>query len=141
MMEQQGVALGGEQSGSIVFLEHMPTADGLLTALQLLDVLCSTGKKVSELAAAVTRYPQVLMNVPGPADNGEKRRFLDSDGLLSAVSEAERLLGGNGRVLVRASASEPVIRVLVEAPTGVQAEELARNLTETIERLTKKGSS
>jgi len=141
MMEQQGVALGGEPSGSIVFLEHMPTADGLLTALQLLDILCSTGKKVSELAGAVTRYPQVLMNVPGPADNAEKRRFLDSDGLMSAVEEVERLLGGDGRVLVRASASEPVFRVLVEAPTGAQAEELARNLAETIERLTKKGSS
>jgi len=141
LMEQQGVKLGGEQSGSIVFLEHMPTADGLLTALQLMDVLCATGKKVSELASMVTRYPQVLMNVPGPGDNAEKRRFLESEALCSAVEEVERLLGDNGRVLVRASGSEPVFRVLVEAPTGAQAEEAARNLSETIERLTKKGVS
>lgn len=141
LMEQQGLRLGGEQSGSIVFLEHMPTADGLLTALQLMDVICATGRKVSELASVVTRYPQVLMNVPGPADNAEKLRFLSCEALCSAVKEVERLLGKDGRVFVRASASEPVFRVLVEAPTGAQAEEAARNLSETIERLTKKGGS
>ncbi len=141
MMQSQGVSLGGEQSGSICFLEHMPAADGLLTALQLLNVLFRTGKKVSELAAMVTRYPQVLINVPGPVEQDEKRRFLVSEALLSAVRAAEEGLGGDGRILVRASGSEAILRILVEAPTGALAEETARNLAKTIETLTKKGVS
>ncbi|MBQ7566010.1 MAG: phosphoglucosamine mutase [Oscillospiraceae bacterium] len=137
MMQREGMCLGGEQSGHTIFLDHMTTGDGQLTALQLLQYLCRTGKKASELTRAVEQYPQVLVNVSGPHDNAEKAKLLKNDKLQAAIREAEAALGGEGRILVRASGTEALIRVMVEARTQSVAEETAQSIAKTVEILQK----
>ena len=127
MMQREGMALGGEQSGHIIFLEHMTTGDGQLAALQLLSILAQSGRRASELASAVTRYPQVLLNVR-VGGNDEKKAIMESPLLGEAIRKAEAGLGGNGRVLVRASGTEPLIRVMVEAGSEQTARETAETL-------------
>ena len=136
MMQREGMALGGEQSGHIIFLEHMTTGDGQLAALQLLSILAQSGRKASELASAVTRYPQVLLNVR-VGGNDEKKAIMESPLLGEAIRKAEAGLGGNGRVLVRASGTEPLIRVLVEAGSEQTARETAETLVHAVENLQK----
>ncbi len=128
-MEADDLALGGEQSGHIIFRDLATTGDGLLTGVQLLDVVSRSGVALATLAAAaMTRLPQVLRNV----------RVARPDGLAaaapvrSAVARAEAELGSAGRVLLRPSGTEPVIRVMVEAPTAEQAAELAERLSEAV---------
>jgi phosphoglucosamine mutase len=125
-MRADGLALGGEQSGHVVLAEHATTGDGILTALHLLARVASSGKSLAELASAVVRLPQVLVNV----------RVADRDAALAALaplSEAESAaLGNAGRVLVRASGTEPLVRVMVEAPTAGQAAEIAERLAAAI---------
>jgi len=135
LMQKEDMRLGGEQSGHIIFLDHMTTGDGQLAALQFLDIICRTGKKVSELASLVTRYPQVLINVPGPSDNADKKLLLENENLLDAVAEAERQLAGDGRVLVRASGTEALMRVMVEAKTQEIAQSVAEHLAGIIEKM------
>ena len=136
MMQREGMALGGEQSGHIIFLEHMTTGDGQLAALQLLSILAQSGRRASELASAVTRYPQVLLNVR-VGGNDEKKAILESPLLGEAIRKAEAGLGGNGRVLVRASGTEPLIRVMVEAGSEQTARETAETLVHAVENLQK----
>ena len=136
MMQREGMALGGEQSGHIIFLEHMTTGDGQLAALQLLSILAQSGRRASELASAVTRYPQVLLNVR-VGGNDEKKAIMESPLLGEAIRKAEAGLGGNGRVLVRASGTEPLIRVMVEAGSEQTARETAETLVHAIENLQK----
>ena len=136
MMQREGMALGGEQSGHIIFLEHMPTGDGQLAALQLLSILAQSGRRASELASAVTRYPQVLLNVR-VGGNDEKKAIMESPLLGEAIRKAEAGLGGNGRVLVRASGTEPLIRVMVEAGSEQTARETAETLVHAVENLQK----
>ena len=136
MMQREGMALGGEQSGHIIFLEHMTTGDGQLAALQLLSILAQSGRKASELASAVTRYPQVLLNVR-VGGNDEKKAIRESPLLGEAIRKAEAGLGGNGRVLVRASGTEPLIRVMVEAGSEQTARETAETLVHAVENLQK----
>ena len=136
MMQREGMALGGEQSGHIIFLEHMTTGDGQLAALQLLSILAQSGRKASELASAVTRYPQVLLNVR-VGGNDEKKAIMESPLLGEAIRKAEAGLGGNGRVLVRASGTEPLIRVMVEAGSEQTARETAETLVHAVENLQK----
>ena len=136
MMQREGMALGGEQSGHIIFLEHMTTGDGQLAALQLLSILAQSGRKASELASAVTRYPQVLLNVR-VGGNDEKKAIMESPLLGEAIRKAEAGLGGNGRVLVRASGTEPLIRVMVEAGSEQKARETAETLVHAVENLQK----
>ena len=136
MMQREGMALGGEQSGHIIFLEHMTTGDGQLAALQLLSILAQSGRKASELASAVTRYPQVLLNVR-VGGNDEKKAIMESPLLGEAIRKAEAGLGGNGRVLVRASGTEPLIRVMVEAGSEQSARETAETLVHAVENLQK----
>ena len=136
MMQRGGMALGGEQSGHIIFLEHMTTGDGQLAALQLLSILAQSGRKASELASAVTRYPQVLLNVR-VGGNDEKKAIMESPLLGEAIRKAEAGLGGNGRVLVRASGTEPLIRVMVEAGSEQTARETAETLVYAVENLQK----
>ena len=136
MMQREGMALGGEQSGHIIFLEHMTTGDGQLAALQLLSILAQSGRKASELASAVTRYPQVLLNVR-VGGNDEKKAIMESQLLGEAIRKAEAGLGGNGRVLVRASGTEPLIRVMVEAGSEQTARETAETLAHAVENLQK----
>lgn len=136
MMQRGGMALGGEQSGHIIFLEHMTTGDGQLAALQLLSILAQSGRRASELASAVMRYPQVLLNVR-VGGNDEKKAIMESPLLGEAIRKAEAGLGGNGRVLVRASGTEPLIRVMVEAGSEQTARETAETLVHAVENLQK----
>ena len=112
-------SLGGEQSGHIIFLEHNTTGDGLVTALQLLAVLKRTGRTLTDLAGIMKKYPQVLVNVH--SDN--KAGLDDCQSIWDAVAAAEKELNGRGRILVRPSGTEPVVRVMVEAvdPAAAQA--------------------
>ncbi len=136
MMLREGMCLGGEQSGHIIFLEYMTTGDGQLAALQFLSILEQSDLKASALRKQIPRYPQVLHNVRVD-DNDQKTAILQSDDLVKAVQQAETVLGSDGRVLIRASGTEPLIRVMVEAGTHEQAEATARELVRTVETLQK----
>lgn len=111
-MRREGLVLGGEQSGHIIFLEHNTTGDGVLTALQLVAILKRTGQTLSEAAGVMRKFPQVLRNVRVTA----KERLAASARVREAVAEAESLLGTDGRIFVRPSGTEPLVRVLGEGP-------------------------
>lgn len=127
-MRASHVSLGGEQSGHIILLDHAGTGDGLLTALHLVNAVVSSGKPLAELAAVMVRYPQVLINVRGV----DKAKVHTSAALAAAVKRIETELGEDGRVLLRASGTEPVVRVMVEAPTSDQAERAAADLADVV---------
>jgi phosphoglucosamine mutase len=129
-MRRLGVTLGGEQSGHIVFLRHATTGDGLLTALTLLGRVRETGQPLGELAKAMTRLPQVLVNVRGVDRGGVE----GSAALVAAVAAAEAELGTEGRVLLRPSGTEPLVRVMVEAPTDARARAVATELADVVRR-------
>ncbi|GAA1618084.1 phosphoglucosamine mutase [Catellatospora bangladeshensis] len=118
-----GFSLGGEQSGHVVFTEHATTGDGVLTGLRLLARVAETGKTLAELAAVVQRLPQVLINVR-VADKGVAR----APEILAAVAAAEAQLAGTGRVLLRPSGTEPLVRVMVEASTEDVAQKIAEGI-------------
>jgi phosphoglucosamine mutase len=127
-MRRSGAALGGEQSGHVIFLDHATTGDGLLTAVRFLSLAPSTGRTVGELAAQMTAFPQVLENVrverPGEAAASEAVR--------EAVAVAEADLGARGRILVRSSGTEPVVRVMVEAESEEEARRHAASVAEAV---------
>ena len=137
LMQKEDMRLGGEQSGHIIFLDHMTTGDGQLAAVQFLSILTASGKKASELASLVTRYPQVLINVKGPHDNGEKKAVVEHPTLKALIAEIEAELEGEGRILVRPSGTEALIRVMVEAGTQETAEIAARKVADAVENLQK----
>jgi phosphoglucosamine mutase len=118
-MEAGGFSLGGEQSGHVIFRDLATTGDGILTGLQVLDVMVRSGRRLADLAAVMTRHPQVLRNVPV----GSSRSLDDASEIWDEVRAAEERLGRDGRVLVRASGTEPVVRVMVEAVTLEDAEQ------------------
>lgn len=131
-MRAHGYSLGGEQSGHVIMLEHGTTGDGVLTGLMLVARVAATQKPLSELAAVMHRLPQVLVNVKGV----DKSRVESDEGLQEAVREAEGVLAGSGRVLLRKSGTEPVVRVMVEAGTHDEAHETAHRLAGVVkERL------
>jgi phosphoglucosamine mutase len=111
-MRRGGYVLGGEQSGHIVFLNHTTTGDGILTGLQLVDIMVASGQPLSELRQVMTRYPQILENVRVT----DKRAWSTNAKIRAALTAAEARLGGNGRVLVRESGTEPIVRVMAEGP-------------------------
>jgi phosphoglucosamine mutase len=119
--------LGGEQSGHIILAEHATTGDGVLTGLQLLAVLARRGMPLAEAVKVMTRYPQVLINVPG-----DKSRAASSPHLAEAVASATEELGQSGRILVRPSGTERAIRVMVEAVEVAQAESVARRVADAV---------
>ena len=133
-MREGGYSIGGEQSGHVIFAEHATTGDGQLTAAHILQVMKRTGKKLSELADCMKIYPQVLINVKVSALG--KLRF-DSDAeIRAAIENAEAEMGGAGRVLVRVSGTEPLVRVMLEGEDETQITKLAEELAELIrERL------
>ena len=137
LMQKESMVLGGEQSGHIIFLEHMTTGDGQLAALQFLQILCQSGKTVSKLAGDIAKYPQVLINVAGPHDNGAKKALMDSDPVQASIREGEKMLAGDGRILVRASGTEALIRVMVEASTHETAQRVAEIVAATVENVQK----
>ena len=133
-MVEKGYALGGEQSGHMIFLDHATTGDGQLTALQILALLKESGKKASQVFSACPRYPQVLINVP-VADNDVKKAAMASPLLAQAVAREEEALGDEGRVLVRPSGTEALMRVMVEARSQETAQETAQRLADLIPEL------
>ncbi len=131
-MNASGFSLGGEQSGHVIMSDYATTGDGILTALHLLERMAMTGATMAELAGAMTRLPQVLVNVRGV----DKDRSATDEVLLAAVEEAEAGLGDEGRVLLRASGTEPLVRVMVEATSQVEAQAVADKLADVVrERL------
>ena len=130
-MEESGYVIGGEQSGHTIFRRYATTGDGQLTALQFLDLLCRSGKKASQLVAGCRRYPQVLVNIP-VADKAKKEAIMADADLQAAISQQEKALAGNGRILVRPSGTEALIRVMVEAQTGDEARAVAEFLANVI---------
>ncbi|MEU4288678.1 phosphoglucosamine mutase [Kribbella sp. NPDC026596] len=127
-MKAGGHKLGGEQSGHVILSDHATTGDGTLTAVMLLARLAQTGKSLSDLAGAMTRLPQVLVNVK----NVDKSRAGDDPAVQSAVADATIRLGDTGRVLLRPSGTEPLVRVMVEAESSDTAHEIAHSLAETV---------
>jgi phosphoglucosamine mutase len=131
-MKAGGYTLGGEQSGHVIMGHHATTGDGVLAALHVLERMAATGASLAELAGVMTRLPQVLVNVPGV----DKARADEDTALAAAVAEAEAELGEEGRVLLRPSGTEPLVRVMVEAPTAEAAAEVAERLATVVrERL------
>ncbi|QYJ02592.1 phosphoglucosamine mutase [Nocardioides panacisoli] len=126
-MRTGGYVLGGEQSGHVIMREHATTGDGLLTALQVMHRMATTGRSLQELASVMTRFPQVLVNVSGV----DKDRC-DDPALVAAVADAETALGETGRVLLRPSGTEPLVRVMVEAPSVEQAQSVADGLADVV---------
>ena len=127
-MNAVGYTLGGEQSGHVIMRHHATTGDGILTALHVLARMAKTGRDLADLASVMTRLPQVLVNVPGV----DKSRT-DEDALVAAaVAEAEAELGDTGRILLRPSGTEPLVRVMVEAGTAEQARVVAERLAEVV---------
>jgi len=127
-MKAGGHKLGGEQSGHVILSDHATTGDGTLTAVMLLARLAQTGKALSDLAGAMTRLPQVLVNVK----NVDKSRAGTDPTVQSAVSEATTRLGDTGRVLLRPSGTEPLVRVMVEAESSDAAHEIAHSLAAVV---------
>ncbi|KSU78941.1 phosphoglucosamine mutase [Pseudarthrobacter enclensis] len=127
-MREGGFNLGGEQSGHVIFSDHATTGDGLLTGLQLAAQVALTGKSLKDLAAVMTKLPQVLINVKGV----DRTRVKSSDVLAQAVAAAEAALGETGRVLLRPSGTEPVVRVMVEAADEETAQSIAEHLAQVV---------
>ncbi|MGW9023470.1 phosphoglucosamine mutase [Streptomyces sp. NPDC055722] len=127
-MKEKGYALGGEQSGHVIILDHATTGDGTLTGLMLAARIAQTGRTLRDLASVMERLPQVLVNVP----DVDKSRVATSAELATAVTEAERELGTTGRVLLRPSGTEPLVRVMVEAADIEQARSVAGRLADAV---------
>jgi phosphoglucosamine mutase len=131
-MKAGGYTLGGEQSGHVIMGHHATTGDGVLAALHVLERMAATGSSLAELAGVMSRLPQILVNVPGV----DKARADEDTVLAAAVAEAEAELGEEGRVLLRPSGTEPLVRVMVEAPTAETASGVAERLATVVrERL------
>ena len=128
-MLQSDFNLGGEQSGHVIMRDHANTGDGLLTALQLLAEVKRSGQTLQELSRVMVRFPQVLINVKNVA----KERLASSTAIADAVKAAEAELGSNGRILLRASGTEPLVRVMVEAQSDAVAQDVATKLAQVVE--------
>ncbi|MDQ0092083.1 phosphoglucosamine mutase [Paenibacillus anaericanus] len=129
-MIRGGYNLGGEQSGHVIFLDYNTTGDGILTGIQLVDTLQAEGKKISELKKVMKQYPQVLVNVRVQ----DKSKFEGNSAIEEAVKAVEATLGDNGRVLVRASGTESLIRVMAEGPDKLELEQLVSQIVMVVEK-------
>lgn len=127
-MREGNYNLGGEQSGHIVFLDYNTTGDGLLTALQLVNIMKVTGKKLSELTSEMSVYPQKLVNVRVI----DKNAVTDNARVATTIQQVEDEMNGNGRVLVRPSGTEPLVRVMVEASTETECERFVEQIAEAV---------
>ena len=123
-----GFSLGGEQSGHVIFTERAATGDGLLTGLAVMDLMCRSGRTLADLASVMERLPQVLRNVSGV----DRHRLDTAARLWDEVRSVEAELAGRGRVLLRPSGTEALVRVMVEAPTAEQAEAAAARLCDVV---------
>jgi phosphoglucosamine mutase len=129
-MRKNGFNLGGEQSGHIIFLDHITTGDGMLSAIQLVNILKETGKPLSQLANEMKKYPQLLINVRVK----DKNEALNNEKIKESIAEAEKEMNGNGRILVRPSGTEPLIRVMAEAPTEEECKKYVERIVEVVKQ-------
>ena len=127
-MRADGYVIGGEQSGHVIFLEHNSTGDGLLTAIQVVSLMKKKGQSLSQLAKIMTKYPQVLINVRVATKTG----WEDNGLIQAAIASAEVELGEDGRMLVRASGTEPLIRVMAEGPDMEELEQICQEVAEVV---------
>lgn len=130
-MKNSGYNLGGEQSGHMIFLDYNTTGDGILSSLVLAQIVLEENKKLSQLAAVMTQYPQVLVNAR--IKNENKNRYMEYPDIKSEIERIENLLDGCGRVLIRPSGTEPLVRVMLEGKEEGQIKELATNLANLIQ--------
>ncbi|HEL9624339.1 TPA: phosphoglucosamine mutase [Streptococcus suis] len=119
-MRKEGYNVGGEQSGHVILMDYNTTGDGQLTAVQLTKIMKETGKKLSELAAEVTIYPQKLINIR--VENSMKDKAMEVPAIAAIIEKMEAEMAGNGRILVRPSGTEPLLRVMAEAPTDAEVD-------------------
>jgi phosphoglucosamine mutase len=132
-MKEIGANLGGEQSGHIIFLDENTTGDGLLSALHLLEAMVETGKPLSELASIMEVMPQALVNAHVPSH--KKDAYMDYPEIAGAIEELEKKFAGDGRVLIRPSGTEPLVRVMIEGKDQAMIEEEANKLAQLIEEV------
>lgn len=130
-MLKNGYSIGGEQSGHVIFLDHNTTGDGLITALQLLTIMVKKKEKLSKLASIMEELPQVLYNAH--VDNSKKNCYSTDDVIVSEIKKIEEHLNGVGRVLIRPSGTEPLVRVMLEGKNKDEIDVMAKNLAELIE--------
>jgi len=131
-MVRNGYSIGGEQSGHIIFLDHNTTGDGEITALKVAELLVSSGKKLSELSGVMVSYPQVLINAK--VKNELKHKYMDDEDIAREINKLEKEMQGEGRVLIRPSGTEPLVRVMVEGKDQEKIESMAKELASLIER-------
>ncbi|MBE6069407.1 MAG: phosphoglucosamine mutase [Clostridium lundense] len=131
-MVKDGYKIGGEQSGHIIFLDYNTTGDGLITGLQLSAIIKNTGKKLSELASVMKELPQVLVNAKIP--NDKKDIYITDEEIASEIKGIEDKMKGNGRVLIRPSGTEPLVRVMLEGENQSEIDEIAHSLAKLIEQ-------
>ena len=127
-MRAGGFSLGGEQSGHLILADHATTGDGLLSALHLMAAVAAAGRPLAELATLVTKFPQVL----DQRRVSDKEAVASAPGVLAAVARAEAELAGSGRVLLRPSGTESLVRVMVEAGTAEDAQRIAEQVAEVV---------
>ena len=130
-MLENGYNLGGEQSGHIIFLDYNPTGDGILTSLMLTEILLKSKKKASELASVITIYPQVLVNAKVSGD--KKYSYMEDEVIKSKIEEIEKEFADSGRVLIRPSGTEPLVRVMIEGENQEVLDKRAHELAKLIE--------
>ncbi|AKM17538.1 Phosphoglucosamine mutase [Geobacillus sp. 12AMOR1] len=129
-MKKNGYNLGGEQSGHIIFLDYNTTGDGMLTALQLVNIMKIKGKPLSELAGEMKKYPQLLVNVRV----ADKEKAMENEQVKKVIQEVEAEMNGNGRVLVRPSGTEPLVRIMAEAPTEESCRAYVERIADVVRR-------
>ncbi|MGD6781853.1 phosphoglucosamine mutase [Sutcliffiella horikoshii] len=127
-MKNGNYLLGGEQSGHIIFLDYNTTGDGMLTGLQLVNIMKLTKKSLSELAGEMTKFPQLLVNIRVT----DKHRVTENEKVKAVIEEVEAEMNGNGRILVRPSGTEPLVRVMAEAPTQEQCDEYVERIAAVV---------
>ncbi len=129
-MRNGGYNVGGEQSGHVILMDYNTTGDGQLTAVQLTKIMKETGKKLSELAAEVTIYPQKLVNIR--VENSMKDKAMEVPAIAAIIEKMEAEMAGNGRILVRPSGTEPLLRVMAEAPTDAEVDYYVDNIADVV---------
>jgi phosphoglucosamine mutase len=131
-MIEKGFNIGGEQSGHVILLDHATTGDGILTALALLRALFRNGRRLSYATRIIRILPQVLLSAK--VKNEDKAKAMEFDILQSAIDKYEKQLDGKGRILVRASGTEPIIRVMIEGENEEEISQMARDLVAIIQK-------
>lgn len=130
-MLKSGCVIGGEQSGHIIFREYTTTGDGILSSLQFMEAVLASGRKISEMASEIQIFPQILVNAR--VKNENKKKYSNDPQIAAAIEEIEKKMEGNGRVLIRPSGTEPLVRVMIEGDDEVVLDQLARGLADLIE--------